>query len=332
MEQHTIPMMKAAVCTRYGPPEVIQLREVPRPEPAVNEVRVRVVAAAATTASLAGRRGEPRFTRLFMGLTQPKKNILGQEIAGEIEAVGKDVTRFKPGDQIFGNTQMRMGAFAEFVCLPEDAAITKKPDNLSFEESVAIIEGPLTAVNFLRRGQLQAGQRILINGASGAVGSATVQVAKQLGAIVTGVCSAANFEMVRALGADAVIDYTREDFTQNGQTYDVIFNTVGKRSFAECRNSLTPSGVYLDAAGIATMAPMLWTALFGRKKAIIAATYVRPARELLTDLEQVKVMAEAGQIWPIIDRCYALAQTAEAHTYVETERKKGNVVITIEHP
>jgi NADPH:quinone reductase-like Zn-dependent oxidoreductase len=323
--------MKAIVCTKYGPPEVLQLKEVDKPIPKDNEVLIKVNATTATAASLNGRKGEPFFVRFFMGLTKPKKNILGQELAGEIEAVGKDVKLFKEGDQVFGMTGGALGAHAEFKCMPEDGALVIKPTNMTYEESVAVVEGGLTALNFLRnKANIRSGQKVIIIGASGSVGTASTQVAKYFGAEVTGVCSTANLELVKSLGANLVIDYTKEDFTKNGQTYDIIFDTVGKRSFSLCKGSLTQKGVYLDAAGVATIFPMLWTSMFGRKKAILTATYVRPASEITKDLIFLKELIEAGKIQSVIDRRYPLEQTAEAHRYVETGRKKGNVVITLE--
>ena len=325
--------MKAIVCTKYGPPEVLQLQEVEKPVPNDNEVLIKVHAATATAAGLIGRKGEPFFVRFFMGLTKPKKNILGQELAGEIVAVGKDVKLFKEGDQVFGMTGIALGAHAEFKCMPEDGALVIKPTNMTYEESVAVVEGGLTALNFLRnKGNIQGGQKVLIYGASGSVGTASIQVAKYFGAEVTGVCSTANLKLVKSLGADMVIDYTKEDFTQNGQSYDIIFDTVGKRSFSRCKSSLKHKGVYLDAAGVATIFPMLWTSMFGSKKAIFTATYVRPVREITKDLIFLKELIEAGKIKPVIDRRYPLEQTAEAHGYVEKGHKKGNVVITLNLP
>ena len=323
--------MKAIVCTKYGPPDVLQLQEVEKPVPKDNEVLIKVHAATATAAGLIGRKGEPLFVRLFMGLTKPKKNILGQELAGEIEAVGKDVKLFKEGGQVFGMTGIALGAHAEFKCMPEDGALVIKPTSMTYEESVAVVEGGLTALNFLRnKANIQSGQKVLIYGASGSVGTASIQVAKYFGAEVTGVCSTTNIELVKSLGADMVIDYTKEDFTKNGQTYDIIFDTVGKSSFSRCKGSLKQKGVYLDAGKLATIFPMLWTSMFGSKKAILAATYVRPAREITKDLVFLKELIEAGKIKSVIHRRYPLEQTAEAHRYVETGRKKGNVVITVQ--
>ena len=322
--------MKAIVCTRYGAPDVLQLQEVEKPVPKDNEVLIKVQAATATTSGLSGRIGKPFFARLFTGLTKPKKNILGIELAGEIEAVGKDVTLFKEGYQVFGHTGLALGAYAEFICLPEDAALVMKPTNKTYEESVAVVEGALTALHFFRdKGNIQSGQKVLIYGASGSVGTAAIQVAKYFGAEVTGVCSATNLELVKSLGADMVIDYTKEDFTKNGQTYDIIFDTVGKSSFSRCKGSLKQKGVYLDAGKLATIFLMLWTSKFSRKKAIIKATYVRSARKITKDLVFVKELIESGKIQSVIDRRYPLEQTAEAHRYVETGHKKGNVVITV---
>ncbi len=322
--------MKAIVCTKYGPPEVLQLQEVEKPVPKDNEVLIKVHAATATTAGLSGRAGKPYFARFVTGLTKPKKNVLGMELAGEIEAVGKDVGLFKEGDQVFGMTGIALGAHAEFKCMPQDGALVMQPSNMTYEESVAVVEGGLTALNFLRnKANIQSGQKVLINGASGSVGTAAVQVAKYFGADVTGVCSTTNLELVKSLGADKVIDYTKEDFTKSGQTYDIIFDTVGKSSFSVCKGSLKQKGIYLDAGKLATIFPMLWTSMFGSKKAILAATYLRPAREITKDLVFLKELIEEGKIQSVIDRRYPLEQTAEAHGYVEKGHKKGNVVITV---
>ena len=323
--------MKAIVCTKYGAPDVLQLREVEKPVPKDNKVLIKIHAATATTSGLSGRKGEPFFGRFFMGLTRPKKNILGIELAGEIEAVGKDVKSFKEGDQVFGHTGLASGAYAEFRCMPDDAALVIKPTNMTYEESAAVVEGALTALHFFRdKGSIQRGQKVLINGASGSVGTASIQVAKYFGAEVTGVCSTTNLEMVKSLGAGKVIDYTQEDFTKSGQTYDIIFDTVGKSSFLLCKGSLKQKGVYFDAGKLATIFPMLWTSMFSSKKAIIKATYVRPARKITKDLIFLKELMETGKIKSVIDRSYRLEQTAEAHRYVEKGHKKGNVVIAVQ--
>ncbi|TAI49004.1 NAD(P)-dependent alcohol dehydrogenase [Flagellimonas allohymeniacidonis] len=324
--------MKAIVCTKYGGPEVLKLQEIDTPMPKDNEILVKVHAATVTTAGLIGRKGEPIFTRLFSGLFRPKNNILGMELAGEIEVMGKNVSSFKIGQKVFGLTGITLGANAEYISLPEDAAVITKPNNMDYEESVALIEGGLTAFNFLKnKAKIQRGQRVLIYGASGSVGTASIQLAKYYGAEVIGVCSASNLALVKSLGADRVIDYTKEDFTQNGETYDIIFDTVGKRSFLDCKNSLELDGIYLDTTGLSTVLHMIWTSLFSKKKASFAATYMRTAKVLKQDLASLKILIEKGAIQYVIDRRYPLEETAEAHRYVETGKKKGNVVIAIDH-
>ncbi len=322
--------MKAVICTKYGPPEVLELQEIEKPIPKDNEVLIKIHAATVTTAGLISRTGKPLFTRLFSGLNTPKNRIPGMELAGEIVKIGKDVTSFCEGDQIFGLAGMSLGANAEYICLLEDASIIKKPNNLTFEESVSVVEGGLTALNFLqRKGKIQQGQKVLIYGASGSVGTASIQVAKYFGAEVTGVCSTGNMELVKSLGADHVIDYTKEDFTQNGQTYDIIFDTLGKRSFLACKNSLELHGIYLDAAGLSTIFHMFWTSIFSSKKAMLTTTYTRSKMKIKNDLIIVKELVEAGDIQPVIDKNYPLANIIEAHKYVETGHKKGNVVLRI---
>ena len=324
--------MKAIICTHYGSADVLQLQQVDKPVPRDNEVLVKVQAATATTAGLSARTGKPAIARLFSGLAKPKNNILGVEFAGDIVAIGKDVTAFAVGDPVFGMTGATTpGAYAQFLCMPEDGAILPKPDNISYDDAAALVEGGLTAINFLlNKANIQQGQKVLIYGASGSVGTASIQVAKYFGAEVTAVCSAANFELVKSIGADSVIDYRKEDFTKNGQQYDIIFDTVGKRSFEACKGSLMPNGIYLDAGNAATILPMMWTRVFGRKKAILTATYVRSASKIKKDLAVLKELVETGKIQAVIDRCYPLEKTADAHRYVETGRKKGNVVITID--
>ena len=323
--------MKAIVCTKYGAPDVLQLQELEKPVPKDNEVLIKVYAATATASGLNGRKGEPIFARLLMGLTKPKKNILGAELAGEIEAIGREVKLFNEGDQVFGIDYRGQGAYAEYICRPEDGALVLKPTNMTYEESVAVIEGVLTALTFLRgKANIQSGQKVLIYGASGSVGTASIQVAKYFGTEVTGVSSTANLELVKSLGADMVIDYTNEDFTKNGRTYNIIFDTVGKTSFSQCKGLLTQKGVYLNAGDPATFIPMLWTSKFSNKKAIITASGLRPASEMTKDLIFLKELVEAGKIQSVIDRRYPLAQTAEAHEYVERGHKKGNVVITVQ--
>ncbi|HEY5158904.1 MAG TPA: NAD(P)-dependent alcohol dehydrogenase [Anaerolineales bacterium] len=318
--------MKAIVYTKFGPPDVLQLQEVEKPTPKDNEVLVKIYATTVV-------KEDPdwRASRGFNGFLKPRHPILGQELAGEIESIGKDVTRFKPGDQVFGFDMF--GAYAEFKCMPENGALAIKPVNLSYEEAASVPNGALTALPFLRdKGKIQSGQTVLIYGASGSVGAAAVQLAKYYGAEVTGVCSTANLEWVKSLGADQVIDYSKEDFTENGKTYDIIFDTVGKRSFSECKGSLTDEGIYLVTVPTPVMMlQALWTAKSHGKKVKFAAAGLRPAREKIKDLVFLTKLIEAGRIKPVIDRRYPLEQMAEAHRYVEQGHKKGNVVITVDH-
>jgi len=257
--------------------------------------------------------------------------MLGSDIAGEIEAIGRDVKQFKEGDQVFGIDGDGLGAYAEYVCRPEEGALAIKPANMTYEEAVAIPFGACTALHFLRvRGNIQSGQKVLINGASGSVGTYAVQIARYFGAEVTGVCSTTNLELVKSLGADKVIDYTKEDFTKTGQTYDIISDTVSKSSFSRCKGSLTQNGVYFSAVpGLTILLQVLWTSKIGSKKAKFSATGLRPISERLKFLKEVIELIEAGKIKTVIDRCYPWGQIAEAHRYVEKGHKKGNVVITV---
>jgi len=318
--------MKAIVYTRFGPPDVLQLQEVEKPTPKDNEVLIKIYATTVVKED-----PDMRASPGFNGILKPRNPILGQELAGEVEAVGKDVTRFRPGDQVFGIGTF--GAYAEYKSMPEDGALAIKPANMSYEEAASVPNGALTALPFLRdQGKIQSGQTVLIYGASGSVGAAAVQLARYYGAEVTGVCSTTNLEWVKSLGADQVIDYTQEDFTGNGKTYDIIFDTVGKCSFSGCKGSLTESGVYLTTVPMPrTMLQVLWTSIAGGKKAKFAATGLRPAGKKTKDLLFLKELIEAGKIKAVIDRRYSLEQMAEAHRYVEEGHKKGNVVITVEH-
>jgi NADPH:quinone reductase-like Zn-dependent oxidoreductase len=318
--------MKAIVYTKFGPPDVLQLQEVEKPTPKDNEVLIKIYATAVTKED-----PDMRASLGFNGFLKPRNPILGQELAGEIEAIGRDVTRFKQGDQVFGIDAF--GAYTEYKCMPEEGALAIKPANLSYEEAASVPNGALTALPFLRdTGNIQIEQTVLIYGASGSVGSAAVQLAKYYGTEVTAVCSTTNLEWVKSLGADQVIDYTQADFTENGKTYDIIFDTVGKCSFSECKGSLTESGVYLTTVPMPeTMLQVLWTSIASGKKAKFAATGLRSAGEKIKDLIFLKELIEAGKIKAVIDRCYPLEQTAEAHRYVEQGHKKGNVVITVGH-
>ena len=318
--------MKAIVYEKFGPPEVLQLQEVEKNAPKDNEVLIKIYATTVVKED-----PDMRASPGFNGFLKPRNPILGQEFAGEIESIGRDVTRFKPGEQVFGFDLF--GAYAEYKCMPENGALTLKPVNLSYEEAASIPNGALTALPFLRdKGKIQSGQTVLIYGASGSVGAAAIQLAKYYGAVVTGVCSAANLEWVKSLGADHTIDYTKEDFTQDGKSYDIVFDTVGKCPFSNCKGSLADSGIYL--ATVPTPAMMLQTlrpAKSGVKKVRFVAAGLRPTSEKIKDLAFLTELIEAGKIKPAIDRVYPLEQMAEAHRYVEQGHKKGNVVITVEH-
>jgi NADPH:quinone reductase-like Zn-dependent oxidoreductase len=332
--------MKAIILTKYGPPDVLQLKEVAKPTPKDNEILVRVYATPVNFGDTFARNFKeisPRqfnmpflfwlFAKMSMGANQPKISILGSEFSGEIEAIGKDVKRFKPGDQVFGYLGMSMGAYAEYLCMPEDGMVAPKPANLTYEEAAAVPYGALTALNLLRKANIRPGQKVLVNGASGGIGSAAVQLAKTYGAEVTGVCGTPRLGYVKALGADKVIDYTQEDFTQNGETYDLIFDILGKSSFSRCKSSLKPKGIHLLASfKMKQLFQMLWTSMAGGQKVICALS-----TEKTEDLIFIKELVEAGKLRAIVDRCYPFEQAAEAHRYVEQGHKQGNVVITVGH-
>jgi NADPH:quinone reductase-like Zn-dependent oxidoreductase len=324
--------MKAIVYTEYGPADVLHLQEVEKPAPKDHEVLIKVHAATVTTGdcNVRGFTFVPPGFGPLPRLKKPKIAILGTELAGEVEAIGEAVTLFKKGDQVFGIGSDRFGAYAEYACRPEKGALAIKPANLTYEEAAALPFGAGTALYFLRdMAKIKRGQKVLVNGASGGVGVYAVQLARHYGAEVTGVCSTANVELVKSLGADKVIDYTREDFTQNGETYDVIVDiVVGKTSFSRYKNSLKPKGLYLAVAGgLQEGVQMLWTSITGGKKVIFVSSTERKE-----DLVFLKDLVEAGKLKPVIDRRYPLEQTAEAHRYVDTGHKKGSVVITVASP
>jgi NADPH:quinone reductase-like Zn-dependent oxidoreductase len=324
--------MKAIVYERYGPPEVLQLKEVEKPTPKDNEILIKTLATTVTSGdwrvrSLNVPAGFGLIVRLVFGVSRPKQPILGTELAGVIEAVGKDVSKFKVGDQVFAFSDAAMGCHAEYKCMPEDGAVALKPSNLTYDEAAALSFGGTTALNFFRRGKLQSGESVLVNGASGGVGTAAVQLARHFGADVTGVCSTANGELVRSLGASHVIDYTKEDFTQNGETYDVIVDTVGTAPFSLRKASLKEGGrLLMVLGGLPDMLQIPWVSMTSSKKVIAG-----PAAGRAEDLRFLAGLAEAGEFKPVIDRRYPFERIAEAHSYVDTGRKKGNVVITLEH-
>jgi NADPH:quinone reductase-like Zn-dependent oxidoreductase len=319
--------MKAIVYERYGPPNVLKLREVSKPVPKDDEILIKVYAATAAAADWRLRKADPFLARLFNGLWRPKRvRILGFELAGVVESTGIGVTRFKPGDAIYAACGTGFGAYAEYKCLPETGGVALKPENMTFEEAAAVPVGAYTALQFLRKGNVQRGISVLVYGASGSVGTYAVQLAKHFGAEVTGVCSTSNVELVRSLGADRVIDYTKEQFAEGGPAYDIIFDTVGKSPFKVCVKRLTPNGFYLQAFCVNPLLIVrgLWINMTSDKKVVGGSM-----KETAEDLTYLKELIEAGVLRSVIDRRYPLEQAAEAHSYAEQGHKKGNVVLTV---
>ena len=321
--------MKAAVGRRYGPPDVVTVTDVPRPEPRDDEILVRVRAAAVGVVDGLARRGSPWYARAHFGLLRPRFPVLGCDFAGDVAAAGPAVSRFGVGDAVFGTIAPRFGAHAEYVCLPEQGAVAAKPEGVSYVEAATLVDA--TALCFLRdKAGLRAGQAVLVNGASGAVGSSAVQLALWFGATVTGVCSGPHVRLVRKLGASSVIDYTRTDFTRAGRRYDVIFDVAGTSSFLRCRRALNPGGVYLTTApSPAIFAQMPWTARFGSRRAVIAFTGLRPASEKQRDLLVISGLAEASALAPVVGACYPLDRIADAYRHVDAGHKKGTIVVTM---
>ncbi|OHD53352.1 MAG: Zn-dependent oxidoreductase [Spirochaetes bacterium GWF1_51_8] len=324
--------MKAVICTKYGSPEVLQIREIEKPVPKDNEVLIKIRGAVVGATDPVFRQGKPVISRLFTGLTRPGNPVFGDALAGDIEAAGKSVTQFKQGDRVFGSIHMNTGAHAEYICLPENGVLAQKPENMTYTEAAAVCDGALIALPFLRdKGEIQSGMKALIYGASGSVGTFAVQIAKYFGAEVTGVCSTSNLEMVKSIGAGRVIDYTKEDFTKNGETYDIIFDTVAKSSFSSCKSSLVPNGIYLTTMPTpSVLLRMLFSSRKNGKRAVFAAIGTISISEKVKNLIFLKELIENGKLRPVIDRTYSLTQIAEAHSYVEKGHKKGNVALDID--
>ena len=317
--------MKAAVYTQYGFPEVLRIREVAKPVPKNNEVLIRIKATAVNSGDVRLRKADPFAVRLFFGLLKPKTSILGSVFSGEVESIGKQVSRFKAGDQVFGHTDMTFGAYAEYVSLPESGSLGLKPPDISHSEAAAIPFGGVAALHFIRKAKISENQKVLVVGASGSVGSAAVQLAKSHGAIVTGVCSTANVDLVKSIGADKVIDYAKEDFTQNGETYDLIFDSVNKVSVFRSLGSLSKNGVMiLSAAEMTQMLQGLWISMTSKRKVMTGVISHSAA-----DIAFLKELIETGRFRPVIDRTYPLREIAQSHAYVEKGHKKGNVIISI---
>ena len=319
--------MKAVTYKKYGSADVIQISELEKPVPKDNEILVKVHEAVVTPAEIAMRSGKPFMVRLFAGLNRPK-GIAGSEMSGVVEAVGESVTKFKPGDPIYGSTGNASGAQAQYICLKEDGILMKKPENLDFKQATGICDGGLTSLTFLRDiAKVQRGDKVLINGATGSVGSFGVMLAKYFGAEVTAVCSTKNFGLASELGADKTIDYKLEDFTENGETYDIIYDAVGKSSFRKVKDSLSAKGLYLTTVPTnIAMWQTIWTRFFSKKKVIFAATGLNMTKE---KIQYLNSLIETGIVSPVIDRHYPLEQVADAHRYVELGHKRGNVILSI---
>jgi len=325
--------MKAAVYSRYGPPDVLEIKDVEKPVPADNEVLVRVHATTVCAADWRMRKADPFLIRLMNGLSAPKKiHVLGIEFAGRIESVGRAVTRFRERDEVFGATGFKFGAHAEYVCVPADGVIEMKPANMTLEEAAAVFFGAVSALHFLRKAGIRAGQKVLVYGASGSVGVFAVQLAKHFGAHVTGVCSTRNVELVRSLGADEVVDYTKEDFSRAGRVYDIVCDTVGKSGFSRSLKSLVRGGAYV-LIGYSGQLPSflgglvrgMWASATGAAKVIGGVAHVAAG-----DVSFLKGLIEAGTLRTVIDRRYSLDEIAEAHRYAEAGHKRGHVVIVLE--
>lgn len=322
--------MKAVIAEKYGNPEVLQIQHVEKPTPKPKEVLIKTKATSITAASTFMREGKPYFGRLFIGLTKPKIKTPGTDLSGVIETVGSDVKNFKVGDQVMAETGLNCGAYAEYICLSSDELIVKKPGNVSHEEATGILDGACTALAFFTdQIQIKKGQKVLINGASGSIGTAAIQLAKAFGAEVTGVCSTRNKALVRDLGADNVLDYTKDELHNSSETFDVIFDTVGKLSYSKAKRNLNSDGVYLTPVlSFSALLNMLFVSPFTKKKLKFASTGMRKQEQQMRDLVQVRDMIISEKLTTVIDRVYRFDQIQEAHAYVDTGRKRGNVVVT----
>lgn len=317
--------MKAIFYTQYGSPDVLQLKEVSKPTPKANEILIRIKATAVNSGDVRLRKADPFAVRFFFGFRKPKINILGSVFSGEVESVGSDVKLFKEGDQIFGHTNMSFGAYAEYLCVPENGSLALKPPNISHNEAAAIPFGGVTALHFIKKALIKENQKVLIVGTSGAVGSAAVQLAKSYGAIVTGVCSTANVDLVKSIGADNVIDYIKEDFTRNGEVYDLIFDAVNTIPIARSLRSLTKNGIMvLSAAGMSEMFQGMWINMTSKRKVMMGVISHKAE-----DISFLKQLIETAKFKPVIDKTYPIEQIAEAHAYVEKGHKKGNITINL---
>ncbi|MEM9718168.1 MAG: NAD(P)-dependent alcohol dehydrogenase [Bacteroidota bacterium] len=317
--------MKSVICTKYGSPEVLQIQQTTVPQPKENEILVKIHATSATSGDARIRRADPFIIRLIFGFKRPKNSILGVVVAGEVKAIGQAVTKFKVGDPIFGSTGMQFGSYAEYTTIPEDGILALKPRELTYEEAAAIPFGALAALHFLRKANLQMGQKVLIYGASGAVGSAAIQIAKSFGVKVSAVCSSRNFDLVKSLGADKVIDYTKEDFSKTEEKYDVVLEAVGKSSISQGLNALLPKGkLLLVSASFSKMFFGILASKLSGKEIIMGVD-----EENAAAMNYLRELVKKGQLKPVIDRRYPLEKVVEAHQYVDSGRKKGNVILAI---
>lgn len=323
--------MKAVYCSKYGAPEVLEVREIEKPSPKENEVLVKVKSASITTADSMIRRGIPFYGRFFLGLFRPKHPVMGTGFSGEVVEKGKQITQYKLGDFVVGETVLNFGANAEYVVIEEDGIIAVKPDNISFQQAAPICDGPLTSFNFLKNlGNIKKGDKVLVNGASGSLGTAAVQLAKHFGAIVTGVCSSSNIELVKSLGADEVINYKNQDFTKVQGRYDLVYDTIGTSSYSDCKRILKPKGIYMSPVlSMKLLYDMIRTSIMKKKRAKFSATGILKTSELKAMLKEITQLMQAEALKMVIDREYSMERVVEAHTYIDSGRKKGNIVLVI---